>query len=192
MSPAQFTPGLVRPRRIISRPSGRWQSCAERGELTEDEVFEFAHSLKFNETAVALSLLCPLPIDIVERALIEKDREPVLIMAKSLEFSCADYDGAPVPGGAQLPNHVGRSRAVEPGFPSPECQNVPGGHGCVSITKGGGQQRTISAIANAPLDTDRISLLEARVHRAYELMRAREAYISWFEQCLLHSERSGR
>ena len=27
----------------------------ERGELTEDKVFEFAHSLKFNETAVALS-----------------------------------------------------------------------------------------------------------------------------------------
>ena len=59
----------------------------ERGELTEDKVFEFAHSLKFNETAVALSLLCQLPIDIVERALIEKDREPILILAKSLEFS---------------------------------------------------------------------------------------------------------
>ncbi len=59
----------------------------ERGELTEDKVFEFAHSLKFNETAVALSLLCPLPINIVERALIEKDREPVLILAKSLDFS---------------------------------------------------------------------------------------------------------
>jgi uncharacterized protein (DUF2336 family) len=59
----------------------------ERGELSEDKVFEFAHSLKFNETAVALSLLCTLPIDIAERALIEKDREPVLILAKSLDFS---------------------------------------------------------------------------------------------------------
>lgn len=58
-----------------------------RGELTEDKVFEFAHSLKFNETAVALSLLCPLPIDVVERAIVEKDREPVLILAKSLSFS---------------------------------------------------------------------------------------------------------
>jgi uncharacterized protein (DUF2336 family) len=58
----------------------------ERGELTEDKVFEFAHSLKFNETAVALSLLCPLPVDIVERALIERDREPALILAKSLDF----------------------------------------------------------------------------------------------------------
>ena len=59
----------------------------ERGELTEDKVFELAHSLKFNETTVALSLLCQLPIDIAERALIEKDREPALILAKSLDFS---------------------------------------------------------------------------------------------------------
>jgi len=59
----------------------------ERGELTEDKVFELAHSLKFNETTVALSLLCGLPTDVAERALIEKDREPVLILAKSLDFS---------------------------------------------------------------------------------------------------------
>lgn len=32
----------------------------ERDELIEDKVFEFAHSLKFNETAVSPSLLCPL------------------------------------------------------------------------------------------------------------------------------------
>lgn len=52
-------------------------------------MFEFAHSLKFNETAVALSLLCSLPIDIAERALIEKDREPALILAKSLNYCWA-------------------------------------------------------------------------------------------------------
>ncbi len=59
----------------------------ESGELTEDKVFEFAHSLKFNETAVALSLLCSVPIDVVERALVDKNREPVLILAKALNFS---------------------------------------------------------------------------------------------------------
>lgn len=59
----------------------------ERGELTEDKVFELAHSLKFNETTVALSLLCGLSTDVAERALIEKDREPVLILAKFLDFS---------------------------------------------------------------------------------------------------------
>jgi uncharacterized protein (DUF2336 family) len=59
----------------------------ERGELTEDEVFEFAHSLKFNETAVAMSLLCSLPTDIVERALVDKNPESILILAKALDFS---------------------------------------------------------------------------------------------------------
>lgn len=57
------------------------------GELTEDKVFEFAHSLKFNETVVALSLLCSVPIDVVERVLVDKNREPVLILAKALNFS---------------------------------------------------------------------------------------------------------
>jgi uncharacterized protein (DUF2336 family) len=59
----------------------------QRGELTEDKLLEFAHSLKFNETAVALSLLCSLPTNIVERALIDKDQEPVLILAKAQELS---------------------------------------------------------------------------------------------------------
>jgi uncharacterized protein (DUF2336 family) len=59
------------------------------GQLTEDKVFEFAHSLKFNETAVALSLLCSLPIDVVERALVDKNRESTLILAKALNFSWA-------------------------------------------------------------------------------------------------------
>lgn len=59
----------------------------QRGELTEDKVFEFAHSLRFNETAVALSLLCTVSVDVVERALIDKNREPVLILAKALAFS---------------------------------------------------------------------------------------------------------
>jgi uncharacterized protein (DUF2336 family) len=59
------------------------------GELTEDKVFEFAHSLDFNETAAALSLLCAIPIDVVERALLDKNRESILILAKALNFSWA-------------------------------------------------------------------------------------------------------
>jgi uncharacterized protein (DUF2336 family) len=59
----------------------------ERGGLAEDEVFEFAHSLKFDETAAALSLLCSLTTDFVERALVDKDREQILILAKALDFS---------------------------------------------------------------------------------------------------------
>jgi uncharacterized protein (DUF2336 family) len=57
------------------------------GNLNEDKIFEFAHSLRFNETAVALSLLCVLPIDVVERALIDKNREVILILARALDLS---------------------------------------------------------------------------------------------------------
>lgn len=59
----------------------------ESGGLDEDKVFEFAHSLKFNETAVALSLLCGLPAHVVERALIDRNRELVLILARAMSFS---------------------------------------------------------------------------------------------------------
>jgi uncharacterized protein (DUF2336 family) len=57
------------------------------GELNEDKIFEFAYSLKFDETAVALSLLCALPIDVVERAMVDENREVILILAKALDLS---------------------------------------------------------------------------------------------------------
>jgi uncharacterized protein (DUF2336 family) len=57
------------------------------GALNEDKIFEFAHSLKFNETAVALSLMCALPIDVVERALVDTNRELILILARALDLS---------------------------------------------------------------------------------------------------------
>lgn len=57
------------------------------GELTEDSIFEFAHSLKFNETVAALALLSSMPADIVERALIDQKRQSTLILAKALRLS---------------------------------------------------------------------------------------------------------
>ena len=55
--------------------------------LNEEKIFEFAYSLKFDETAVALSLLCALPIDVVERALVDENKEAILILAKALDLS---------------------------------------------------------------------------------------------------------
>jgi uncharacterized protein (DUF2336 family) len=57
------------------------------GNLNENEIFEYAQSRKFEEATVGLSLLCSLPVDVVERALIDKSREVVLILAKALGFS---------------------------------------------------------------------------------------------------------
>jgi uncharacterized protein (DUF2336 family) len=57
------------------------------GNLNENKIFEYAQSHKFEEVTAGLSLLCSLPVDVVERALIDKSREGVLILAKALGFS---------------------------------------------------------------------------------------------------------
>lgn len=57
------------------------------GNLNENRIFEYAQSHKFEEATVGLALLCSLPVDVVERALIDKSREVVLILAKALGFS---------------------------------------------------------------------------------------------------------
>ena len=57
------------------------------GELTESSILEYARAHKVEEATVGLSLLCSLPIEVVERALIENSREITLILSKSLDFS---------------------------------------------------------------------------------------------------------
>jgi uncharacterized protein (DUF2336 family) len=57
------------------------------GNLTENSILENARSRKVEETTAGLSLLCSLPVDVVERALIENNREMTLILAKALDFS---------------------------------------------------------------------------------------------------------
>jgi uncharacterized protein (DUF2336 family) len=59
----------------------------QNGQLDEDKLFEFAHSLKLEETTVALSLLCALPVHVVERALVDKNREAILVLARALDLS---------------------------------------------------------------------------------------------------------
>jgi len=59
----------------------------QSGELTEDRLREFAEASKFDETAVALSLLCDLPVGAVERALVHDHDDQVLVVAKSIGLS---------------------------------------------------------------------------------------------------------
>jgi N-acetylglutamate synthase-like GNAT family acetyltransferase len=61
--------------------------CHQDGALNEKRIFEYALSRKFEEVTVGLSLLCSLPVDVVERALIDKSKEVILILAKALGFS---------------------------------------------------------------------------------------------------------
>jgi uncharacterized protein (DUF2336 family) len=57
------------------------------GGLNEDAVYAFGRERKFEHTTVALSLLCVVPIDVVERALLDDGTEIVLILAKVAGFS---------------------------------------------------------------------------------------------------------
>jgi uncharacterized protein (DUF2336 family) len=57
------------------------------GGLGEAEVYRFAREGRFEDTAVALSLLCDVEIDVVERALHDRGHEIVLILCKLAGFS---------------------------------------------------------------------------------------------------------
>ena len=57
------------------------------GNLNENKIFEYAQSHRFEETTVGLALLCSLPVDVVERALTDKNKEIALILAKARGFS---------------------------------------------------------------------------------------------------------
>jgi uncharacterized protein (DUF2336 family) len=57
------------------------------GALTEDAVCRFAKAKKFEEVIVALSLICGLPADVAERALLDDGGEMVVVLAKAASLS---------------------------------------------------------------------------------------------------------
>jgi hypothetical protein len=61
----------------------------QQGNLNEDSISGYARFHKFDEVTIGLSLLCALPGDVIERALIDRNREMLLVLAKALDFSWA-------------------------------------------------------------------------------------------------------
>lgn len=59
----------------------------QSGSLNERSILEYALSHKIAEVAVGLSLLCSLPVEVVERALLDNNSELTLVLAKALNFS---------------------------------------------------------------------------------------------------------
>jgi hypothetical protein len=57
------------------------------GLLGKAEILEYAQARKLDEAIVALSLLCTLPVDVVERAMLAPNREVLLILTKALDLS---------------------------------------------------------------------------------------------------------
>ena len=60
-----------------------------QGNLNENSISTYARSHKIEEVTIGLSLLCALPADVIERALLDRKRETLLILAKALDFSWA-------------------------------------------------------------------------------------------------------
>jgi hypothetical protein len=58
-----------------------------QGYLDEAQVYKFARENRFEEAAVALSILCAVELDAVERALQDRGHEITLILAKIAGFS---------------------------------------------------------------------------------------------------------
>lgn len=57
------------------------------GNLNENSILEYARAHKIEEATVGLSLLCSMPVDVVERALVDNNGELTLILAKALDFA---------------------------------------------------------------------------------------------------------
>jgi uncharacterized protein (DUF2336 family) len=57
------------------------------GQLDEPCVTEFASRGSYEETVAALSVLCAVPIDVVDRLMADERPDPILILGKAIEFS---------------------------------------------------------------------------------------------------------
>jgi uncharacterized protein (DUF2336 family) len=83
---AEVVGGIRNDARNASPDFAAAQSAVERQNrirrIGESEIYQYAKARKFEETAIALSILCDTPIDVVERALLDPGAEIVLILAK--------------------------------------------------------------------------------------------------------------
>jgi len=59
----------------------------QQGNLNENSISGYARAHRLEEVTIGLSLLCSLPGDVIERAVFDRNRETLLILAKALEFS---------------------------------------------------------------------------------------------------------
>jgi Uncharacterised protein conserved in bacteria (DUF2336) len=58
-----------------------------QGNLNQDSISNYARQHRFDEVQIGLSLLSALPVDVIERALMDRNREMLLVLCKALDFS---------------------------------------------------------------------------------------------------------
>jgi uncharacterized protein (DUF2336 family) len=76
-------------------PSSRSYFVAKRvvatqyrlGNLNEASIVGYARSHRFDEVTIGLSLLSAMPGDVIERVLVDRNRQMLLVLAKALDFS---------------------------------------------------------------------------------------------------------
>jgi len=83
---AEVVGGIRNDARNASPDFAAAQAAVERQNrlrrIGESEIYQYARDRKFEETAIALSIMCDTPIDVVERALLDPGAEIALILAK--------------------------------------------------------------------------------------------------------------
>lgn len=57
------------------------------GNLNEASISGYARQHRVEEVTIGMSLLCSLPGDVIERALLDRNRETLLLLCKALNFS---------------------------------------------------------------------------------------------------------
>jgi uncharacterized protein (DUF2336 family) len=57
------------------------------GQLDEPRLLGFVREGHFDRTVVALSLMCNVPVGLIERALVQSEQEQLLVLAKAIELS---------------------------------------------------------------------------------------------------------
>ena len=59
----------------------------QQGQLTESKISEYAQSRKMDEAVVGLSLLCALPVNVTERAVVDVTGDLLLVLTRAIKFS---------------------------------------------------------------------------------------------------------
>src|SRR5258708_11688791 len=59
------------------------------GNLNENSISGYARGHRIEQATIGLSLLCSLPADVIERAMLDRNTQTLLILAKALDFSWA-------------------------------------------------------------------------------------------------------
>src|SRR5262249_39831780 len=66
---------------------GKVESLHRSGQLAERHLLNFARAGLFDEVTVALSLMCDLPIEQIERAMVHEHSDQILVLAKAVGLS---------------------------------------------------------------------------------------------------------